>query len=90
MTLHVVGSETLLPQEEVVALAEKILADAKSGQLRALAYVGAFPDGATIADWSAETGYSPQMMAAISDLFHRYAQMRLQVTIEANDEQAGA
>lgn len=90
MTLHLIGTETLLPQESVVALAEKILADAKSGQLRALAYVGAFPDGATISDWAQNTSYSPQMMAAISDLFHRFAQMRLEATIEASEEHAGA
>ena len=54
---------------------EKLMEQAKSGELRQIAFVCVYPDRSTDADWS--TGdYAPELCAGIMDLFWRIGSER--------------
>lgn len=77
--LRVIGSETPAPIDEVVKMCEKLLAQAKAGELRTMAVVCAYDDASTYADWTT-TRFGNEMMAAVSDLFWRFAYARYDST----------
>ena len=61
------------PVPDVVADLERLLADAKSGRLRAIAYATVAPP-LKGTGWSGDNGTSDAVAAAITMLAHRYAE----------------
>lgn len=81
--LTVIGSEKAEPRIDVIEMARRLLSEAESGELRALAVVCAYSSGDTYADYTANP-FGNQMMAAISDLQWRFSYARYCNTIKGN------
>lgn len=62
------------PYEGVVATLERLLADAKSGNLRAIAYAVVRAQGVQATGWDGAAGTRHPMSGAIMILHHRYAE----------------
>jgi hypothetical protein len=76
MTNIVKFGKTVLPgeaNEELVATIEQLLSDAKSGSLRALAYVTVRENNVIGSGWDGSDGTRYPLAAAISILSVRYA-----------------
>ncbi len=63
------------PSQNVIDELEDLLVRAKRGELRAIAYACVNLDRQTSTGWT-EAPYSPEIMAAVCDLFYRFAMMR--------------